>query len=142
MAKQTKSNVAPAPAGAPQTAGTTATAGPVIERGANDIFIAVPIMDGDSQKLDANKQPMFVEPPKKLAPQAMTIINTIRAAGEKGLTRSQLNANLKGVLVTRQPESRIVTYYQKPILLSGCVTMVKAVEAPAAVVQAPAPAAA
>lgn len=127
MAKQTKSTVAPA-AGAASPAGTAAPVA-ATPRGENDKFIAIPVMDGDKQKLNEKSEPVWAEPTKKLAPQAMVIINTIRAAGPTGITRSQLNTNLKGVLVTRQPESRIVTYYQKTIQESGAVRLDKGIEA-------------
>ncbi len=120
MAKQTKSAVAPATASPePKT-----PAAPKAEKGLNDRFIANFKEDGKTA----------VDPSKKIAPQAQVIVNTIAAAGKEGITRTQLNAHLKGVLTTRQPESRIVTYYQKLIQEVGCVKLVKGAEeaAPAA----------
>jgi len=61
---------------------------------------------------------------KKLAPQAQVIVNTVQAAGKAGVTRAQLCENLKGVLVTKQPIGRIVSYYQKSIVETGHVSMV------------------
>jgi hypothetical protein len=68
---------------------------------------------------------------KKLPPQAQVIVNTIAAAGKDGLTREALCKNLEGgVLTTRQPVGRIVSYYQKLIVETGHVKMQSA--APAA----------
>ena len=63
---------------------------------------------------------------KKLAPQAQVIVNAIQAAGKGGITREKLVAGLKGVLVTRQPESRILSYYQSTIVDLGHVSLTKA----------------
>lgn len=119
MAKETKAPTSETPAKETKAAPKEA-----VERGGTDIFRAV-IKDGKP-----------VEPEKKLAPQAQTIINTIRAAGKEGVSRDALVKNLKGVLVTRQPEGRIVSYYQKAMIASGAIVMEKG-SAPAA----PAPAA-
>jgi hypothetical protein len=58
---------------------------------------------------------------KTLAPQAQTIVNAIQAAGKGGITRSDLVKSLDGVLTTRQPVGRIVSYYQKLITETGHV---------------------
>lgn len=64
------------------------------------------------------------EPTKKIAPQAQVIVKVIQAAGEQGLSREGLVENLKGVLQTRQPEGRILSYYQKLIVEVGAVKIV------------------
>jgi hypothetical protein len=73
-----------------------------------------------------------VEPVKKIAPQARVIINAIEAAGQGGITRADLVANLKGVLQTRQPEGRILSYYQKLITETEKLVTLTKVIAPAA----------
>ena len=85
------------------------------------------------------------DPSKKVAPQAQVIINVVKAADmdgdklrapekRKGLTRAELVENLKGVLVTKQPEGRILSYYQKLLVEVGAVK----VEKPTAATPAPA----
>jgi hypothetical protein len=72
------------------------------------------------------------EPKEKVAPQAMVIIATIKAAGKKGINRDELVQALsqqvdgKPVLVTKQPVSRILSYYQKLIVNVGAVEVAKA----------------
>lgn len=68
---------------------------------------------------------MVKEGTKKLAPQAQVIVNAIQAAGKKGVTRAELVDSLKGVLVTRQPEGRILSYYQTLIIDTGYIAMTK-----------------
>lgn len=81
----------------------------------NDVFIAV-----DPQ------------PETKIAPQAKGIANLVVAAGPKGLTRKQLVENMEGVIETRQPQGRILSYYQKLLIDQGYVTVVEGKsEAPA-----------
>lgn len=79
------------------------------------------------------------QPTEKIAPQALTIANTVVAAGKNGLTRGALIENLKGVLTTRQPEGRILSYYQKLLVDGGFITITPG--APAAATAAPAAAA-
>ena len=97
-----------------------------IERGTNDIFVRV--YEGSKPKEVAKET--------KLAPQAQTILNAIEAAGKGGIKRPDLVKNLKGVLVTKQPEGRILSYYTKDLLATGCVTLTKG-NAPAAEKPAP-----
>lgn len=124
MAKQTKTQSAPAPAGTAPANGTTAPKGPPVERGNDDLFKAV-MKDGK-----------FADPATKLAPQAMVIVNCVRSYGDKGVTRKALNeALVPAGLVTRQPAGRIVTYYQKTLEASGALTITR-VAAPAAPVAA------
>lgn len=61
------------------------------------------------------------EPSKKLAPQAQGILNILKQAGKDGLTRVQLVEAMNGVITTKQPESRILSYYQKLLVDSGAV---------------------
>lgn len=68
-----------------------------------------------------------VEGAKKLAPQAQNIVNLIQAAGKSGITRVDLVAKMNGVVQTRQPLGRILSYYQKEIQEKGYVTVEKAV---------------
>jgi hypothetical protein len=118
MANETKSTAAPVKETKSSAAPATATA--PVERGGEDLFRAI-FKDGKP-----------VEPTKKVAPQAQVLINTIRAAGKEGVKRAQLVQNLKGVLTTRQPEGRILSYYQKLLTESGAVEIVKAPVAPIA----------
>lgn len=69
---------------------------------------------------------------KKLAPQAQIIVNTI-ASQPDGITRKELYAKLAvpGVIKSVQPIGRLVTYYQKPLIEAGHITLTKAA-APAA----------
>lgn len=60
---------------------------------------------------------------KKIAPQAQNIANLVVAAGTKGLTRAELVKNMDGVVQTRQPQSRILSYYQKLLVDEGFVTV-------------------
>lgn len=101
---------------APATSETTTTVtapAPKPEQGLNDRFVRV-FVDGKPK-----------DPSKKVAPQAQVIINTIEAAGPGGVTREELVKNLTGVLVTQQPPSRILSYYQKLIVQVGAVEMTK-----------------
>lgn len=84
-----------------------------------------------------------VEGAKKLAPQAQGIVNLIQAKGKKGITRSELVASMEGVIQTKQPLGRILSYYQKEIAEKGYVTMVTApiVDKPAKAAKPAAPAA-
>lgn len=114
MAKQTK-----APATAPTEGSAAAPKAPAIDRGVNDTFRAV----------FENGKP--VEPKEKLAPQAMVILNGVRAAGKSGVKRSELIKNITGVLVTKQPVGRIISYYQKELVASGALTLEKSADAAA-----------
>jgi hypothetical protein len=107
MAKATKNAPAPAnPEGAQLTeAERAAKRAERDARAKNDRFTRV-MIDGVPAKLD---------PAKRLAPQAQVIVNGIEAAGSGGITREHLEKALTGVLVTRQPVGRIISYYQKLI---------------------------
>lgn len=72
----------------------------------------------------------------KGAPQAKGIVNILKAAG-KPMTRADLVAKMNGVITTRQPLGRILSYYQKDLVAAGAITMSKAeLPAPAAPVAA------
>lgn len=110
--KATKSAKGAAPAAETATAVAEAPAAEKAERGSNDVF---------HRTLGADGKP--AAPSKKLPPQAQTIVNAVEAAGKKGIGRKDLNAALEGVLQTRQPVGRIVTYYQKLLQEVGAVTI-------------------
>ena len=57
----------------------------------------------------------------KLAPQAQGILNIIKEAGT--INRTDLVAAMVGVVTTRQPMGRILSYYQKKLVETGNVTM-------------------
>ena len=61
------------------------------------------------------------ESEKKLAPQAQGIVNILKEAGEAGMSREELTNAMKGVIVTRQPEGRILSYYQKSLVECGAI---------------------
>lgn len=62
-------------------------------------------------------------PETKMAPQALAIAKIVEAAGTEGITRSDLVRQMEGVVVTRQPQGRILSYYQKALLDSGFFTL-------------------
>lgn len=66
----------------------------------------------------------------KGAPQARGIVNILKAAGKKGLTREELVAKMNGVITTRQPLGRILSYYQKDLEVAGAITIVRAAGSP------------
>jgi len=66
------------------------------------------------------------EPESKIAPQAQGIVSLIKEAGKKGIARKNLVDAMKGKIETRQPESRILTYYQKLLVEVGAVEITKA----------------
>jgi len=61
----------------------------------------------------------------KLPPQAKGILNILKAAKKKGLSRENLVAAMDGVIETRQPLGRILSYYQKKLVECGAVDFVK-----------------
>lgn len=63
------------------------------------------------------------EPESKLPPQAQGIVNILKEAGKKGLSRKDLVEAMEGTIETRQPIGRILTYYQKLLEESGAVVM-------------------
>jgi hypothetical protein len=66
------------------------------------------------------------QPDVKVAPQAKAIAVIVEAAGTKGITRKDLVANMEGIVQSRQPLGRIVSYYQKLLVDSGFFTVTEA----------------
>jgi len=66
------------------------------------------------------------EPNTKLAPQAKGILNILTEAGAEGLSRKDLVTAMEGVVESRQPLGRILSYYQKTLVESGAVEIVEA----------------
>lgn len=62
------------------------------------------------------------QPTGKIAPQAQQIANLVVAAGKNGITRDDLIKKMDGVVVTRQPQGRILSYYQKALIEGGFIT--------------------
>lgn len=96
----------------------------------------------------------FVKPYTKNTPQCKVIVNVLQAdleafkadpknKGKKypGISRNDLVAKLKGVLVTRQPEGRILSYYQKDLANDGAISIDKSAVGSTTPVATPAPAA-
>jgi hypothetical protein len=108
-AKVTKQVETSAPAPAPATTEKT-------PKGQNDRFVRLFEKNGVAtvgKKEDGT--------PAKLAPQLQVIVNTLEAAGKEGMTREELVKALDGVITTRQPVGRIVSYYQKDMKGYGLV---------------------
>lgn len=66
------------------------------------------------------------QPTERVAPQALAIANLVVAAGKNGTTRKQLIEDMEGVVQTRQPQGRILSYYQKLLTEKGFVTITDA----------------
>ena len=112
MAKKTKAAAVEAPA-APDN-DKAAAAAEKARKAATDVF---------RRTLGGDKKPVQLEPGKRIAPQAQCILNAIEAGDTgKGITRADLEKALTGVLVTRQPVGRIVSYYQKDLQSAGLIT--------------------
>jgi hypothetical protein len=107
MAKKETKAAAAAPANGTAPA-TNAPATGGVERGSGDLFVRV---YKDGKPVEIGKMP----------PQAKVIVNAVEAAGKTGIKRAELVKNLTGVLVTRQPVGRIVSYYTKLLKSSGTV---------------------
>ena len=119
MAKATKATNTPPSTAPANTGAPSAPTAPKQE--VNDLFIRVFQKDAEGKVITKDGKPVAVAPTTKLAPQAMVILNGIEAAGEKGIRRKDLISNITGILVTRQPVGRIVSYYQKELVASGAV---------------------
>jgi hypothetical protein len=110
-------NTATPPTAPDKTAGKKETAPKKVGRPAgqstkeSDIFRTV---DPQPDDKDVNN---------KLAPQAQAIANIVKAAGPAGLTRKDLVAQMDGVVTTRQPQGRILSYYQKTLTDKEFVTI-------------------
>jgi len=114
MAKKTK-EVAALAEGTPTTPVAVES-----NKGENDRFTRV-FIDGKGApalKPDGTAQ--------KVAPQLQAIANTLEAVGEAGCTRKELVEKLSvpGVLTTKQPVGRILSYYQKDLVNFGLATRV------------------
>lgn len=93
---------------------------------------AVGAMAAERARVAQGDRFTFVADLAKGAPQAKGIVNILKAAGPKGMTRTELTAAMKGVITTRQPEGRILSYYQKDLMAAGAITIIQATAAPAA----------
>ena len=121
MAKATKATNTP-PASTPATAAAPgATAAAPAKEPVNDLFVRVFQTDGEGKIVEKDGKPVAVAPTTKLAPQAVVLLNAIEAAGPDGIRRADLVKNVTGVLITRQPPGRILSYYQKELVNSGAV---------------------
>jgi hypothetical protein len=65
-------------------------------------------------------------PAKALAPQALVIFNIIHEAGDRGISKSELVGNLKGILKTKQPVERVLAYYSVLLKKDGLLATTKA----------------
>lgn len=68
----------------------------------------------------------YVKDADKGAPQLKAIVNILKAVGPDGLKRSELTEKMVGVVVTRQPQGRILSYYQSKMVDSGYITVTTA----------------
>ena len=66
------------------------------------------------------------KPAKALAPQALVIFNIIHEAGDRGISKSELVGNLKGILKTKQPVERVLAYYSVLLKKDGLLATTKA----------------
>lgn len=119
MAKQTKNTQTTGAQGTGTEAGGVAPLGAEskeqsAQKAKNDVFARV-LLDGN---------PVALAQGTRIAPQAQVIVNTIEAAGS--ITRENLEKACTGVLVTRQPVGRIISYYQKDLVAAGLITLTKA----------------
>ena len=99
--------------------------------------IATPAVDAKVERARKAKEDVFarrmidgvpapLEQGKRLAPQAQAIVSAVEAAGS--ITRQALDEALTatGVLKSRQPTGRIITYYQNDLVNLGLITITKA----------------
>jgi len=132
MAKVTKSAVAPAPAAtaAPAVEGTPAKKVVNIkEPSGADVLVRVMGYGGKGAPLTTKNAKGEIVPLN--TPQVKVIANLLEASPNNRLTRKELIAQLPAAgLVTRQPVGRIVSYYQKPMVDNGIITVEKVAEAP------------
>ena len=66
------------------------------------------------------------KPAKTLAPQALVIFNIIHEAGDRGISKTELVGNLKGILKTKQPVERVLAYYSVLLKKDGLLATTKA----------------
>lgn len=62
--------------------------------------------------------------PKKLPKQAKIILDLLKSAGTKGFDRDAIAPALRGILKTKQPVDRIVSYYRSALVGGGYVKVV------------------
>lgn len=74
----------------------------------------------------ANDRFVFVKAPEKGAPQMKAIVTILEAAGTAGLTRAELVKKMEGVVTTRQPLGRILSYYVPEMKEHGYISMTAA----------------
>lgn len=141
MAKQTKSAVAPNVEASVTNNDATAPVGgaqPVApakkpfgkEPNGADIFKRC-YVDGKPTPITHRNAKGEVVP--STTPQVKVIANLLETAGDKGMSRKELCEKLPTAgLVTRQPVGRIVSYYQKPMVDNGIITIEKGAAAPVA----------
>jgi hypothetical protein len=65
-----------------------------------------------------------------MAPQALQIAKIVEASGTTGISRKELVAQMDGVVITRQPQGRILSYYQKALTEAGFFTITAEVVEP------------
>lgn len=65
----------------------------------------------------------IAEGAKALAPQAQAIVNIIQSHKAKGIRREDLVKEMEGVVTTKQPLTRILSYYQSALITSGYISM-------------------
>jgi hypothetical protein len=70
------------------------------------------------------------QPETKMAPQALQIAKIVEASGTTGISRKELVAQMDGVVITRQPQGRILSYYQKALTEAGFFTITAEVVEP------------
>lgn len=121
MAKETKTAAATPAAPVAKTSVTPPAAKSVAEvnkekaeKAEKDVFKRV-FKDGKAAESNG----------KKLPPQAQGICNILEAK-PAGMTRAELVKAMDGVVTTKQPLGRILSYYQKDIVDRGMVEIVKA----------------
>ena len=137
--KETKNAASAAPANPAAPAAKPTPAAPAVKKpfgkepNGNDVFIRV--MNGKEGAPLTHKNAKGETVPCT-TPQVKVIANLLEASPNNRLTRKELVAQLPAAgLVTRQPVGRIVSYYQKPMVDDGIITIEKApatVAAPAA----------
>lgn len=60
---------------------------------------------------------------KALAPQAQAIVNIIQSHKAKGIRREDLVKEMEGVVTTKQPLARILSYYQGALTAGGYISI-------------------
>ena len=63
------------------------------------------------------------QPETKVAPHAAAIAKIVEAAGTAGISRKDLVSQMEGIVITKQPLARILSYYQKLLIENGFFTV-------------------